>query len=382
LSNSAAPISSSISAAGEGEVGRSVHIFVVTPLGLGGRGGIDRLMDELRKIFDEGKSGNIEVVFSASRGPGRLVSAPIYFARTICALVVRKISGRVDVVHINLAQYGSAYRKIVIAWLCRRLNVPYVVHLHGSRFQHFWDAAPPWLDRALVQLFSHAACTLVLGTYWANYVATRAPAAASKIATFPTATRDKVRIRPESRVGPIRILFSGKHGPRKGVRELTAALGRLADSPNWSATLTGNGEFDKTREEIAKLGLANRVTVPGWIDDDAFETLLSQADILVLPSHDENLPLSVVEAFACGIAVISTHVGALADIVQDEVTGLVVTPGDVDGLVAALDRLLGDPQLRKRLGQNARLLYEERLNLEHYTTRLIDTWRRTSLKHR
>jgi glycosyltransferase involved in cell wall biosynthesis len=137
--------------------------------------------------------------------------------------------------------------------------------------------------------------------------------------------------------------------------------------------LTDDGEFDKTREAIEKLAIVGRVTVPGWIDPVAFEALLSQADILVLPSFDENLPLSVVGVFARGIVVICTPVGALPDIVEPEVTGLVVQPDDVKRLVVTPDRLLGDAQLREPLGYNARAL-EERLNVEQYTVRLVEMW--------
>jgi glycosyltransferase involved in cell wall biosynthesis len=357
-----------------------LNVFVVTPLGIGGRGGIDRLMDELRAILREGNSGNVNVVFSKTRGSGSVALSPLYLTRSIFALIARKISGRVDVVHINLSQDGSAYRKIVVAWVCRQLHIPYILHLHGSHFHRFWDGASQWLERALARLFSKSACIIVLGTVWANYIAKKTPAAASRIVIFPTATRDTARQRSASKADPVRILFSGRHGARKGVRELTAALGRLSYNPNWCATLTGDGEFEKTREAIVKLGIANRVTVPGWIDTDAFEALLSEADILALPSFDENLSLSVVEAFSRGIAVVCTPVGALPDIVKDEFTGLLVQPGDVDGLVVALDRLVSDPQLRERLGRNARLLYEERLNLEQYTVRLIEAWRQASNK--
>lgn len=379
MSNSVAPASDSISPATDREASRPLHVFVVTPFGAGGRGGIDRLMDELRAMLHQ-RNGSIDVVFNTSRGPGSLVYAPFYFARSIFALVARKISGRVDVVHINLAQYGSAYRKMIVAWICRQLHIPYIVHLHGSRFRQFWEGGSPWLDRALTNLFARAACTMVLGTVWAEYVAKKAPNAASRISIFPTATRDTTRVHSASKGGPIQILFSGKHGERKGVRELTAALGKLSRDLDWHATLTGDGEIEKTREAVSKLGIADRVTVPGWISGDAFEALLGAADVLVLPSFDENLPLSVVEAFARGIAVICTPVGALPDIVQDEVTGLVVQPGDVDGIVVALERMLSEPILRERLGQNARVLYEERLNLEQYTVRLVETWRRASGK--
>jgi glycosyltransferase involved in cell wall biosynthesis len=349
---------------------------VLTPLGAGGRGGIDRLMDELRTLFEQGHVGKIEVAFSTSRGPGNLATAPFYFVASLISLIARKATGRVDVVHINLAQYGSAYRKMTFAWLARMLGIPYVVHLHGSRFRQFWDGASPWLDRALARMFSRAACTMVLGSVWADYVSNKAPEAASKIAIFPTATRDNACRRVARTEGPVRIIFSGKHGERKGVRELTAALGKLAGDRRWQATLTGNGEIEKTRATVVELGIADRVDVPGWISAEAFDALIADADILVLPSFDENLPLSVVEAFARGVAVICTPVGALPDIVEHEVTGLLVQPGDVDGLTAALERMIGDPALRERLGHNARAVFDERLNLEHYAVKLVDMWQR------
>jgi glycosyltransferase involved in cell wall biosynthesis len=355
--------------------GRPLHVFVVTPLGKDGRGGIDRLMDELRVILGDGSYSDIDVLFSTSRGPGSIALSPFYLLGSILALVRRKIAGRIDVAHINLSQDGSAYRKIVVAEACRRLRIPYVLHLHGSHFHHFWDGASPWFDRILTRLFSDSARTLVLGTVWAKYIASKAPAAAPRIEIFPTATRDVVIDRPKTKSGPVSIFFSGRHGARKGVWELTAALGKLAGDPNWRATLTGDGEFEKTRKLVDELGIANVVSIPGWIDANAFENLLNQADILALPSLDENLPLSVVEAFARGIAVVCTPVGALPDIVKHEETGLFVEPGDIDGLAASLDRLIRDPLLRERLARNGRDVYEERLNLATYAKRLVETWR-------
>jgi len=120
--------------------------------------------------------------------------------------------------------------------VCRRSHTSYIVHLHGSRFRQFWDGSPPWFDRALVRLFSGAACTIVLGTVWAEYVATRAPAAASRIAIFPSASRDAAREYSGSKAGPAQILFSGRHGACKGVRQLTTALGKGSHESSWRAT--------------------------------------------------------------------------------------------------------------------------------------------------
>jgi glycosyltransferase involved in cell wall biosynthesis len=229
-------------------------------------------------------------------------------------------------------------------------------------------------------MFSGSAFNLVLGTVWRDFVISKVPSCEPRIAIFPTATRDPGRRTEKPPHKPLRILFSGRHGARKGVPELTAALGNLSDDKSWHATLTGDGEFEATRNEVAQLGLSDRIEIPGWISVEAFETLLDEADILVLPSHDENLPLSIVEAFARSIAVVCTPVGAIPDIVEDGKSGLLVKPGDVEALTQALARVLHDGSLRESLGRQARGIFEERLNLSAYADRLIALWREAAGK--
>ena len=353
---------------------RTLRVMIVTPLGFGGRGGIDRLMDELRPLLVQEETAGICVRFLVSRGRGSILFSPFYLARTLLNIAYESLFRKVDMVHINLSQDGSAYRKLMVAWLCRRLGLPYVLHLHGSHFHSFWNRAGGRLSRALATMFRHSAMTIVLGTVWRDFITAKVPALSSRIVILPTATRDPGRRGAARRREQRRIFFSGEHGPRKGTRELIDALGRLANDPSWTATMTGNGEIERTRSAAKSAGIADRVAIPGWIPGAEFEALLNDADILALPSYDENLPLSVVEAFARGIAVISTPVGALPDIVKHEESGLVVQPGDVDALAAGLNRLLHDDALRTRLGDAGRRVYENRLMLPVYARRLIEAW--------
>ena len=96
--------------------------------------------------------------------------------------------------------------------------------------------------------------------------------------------------------------------------------------------------------------------------------------MFVLPSTDENLPMSVIEAMGNGLAVIATPVGAVPDIIRHGETGLLVPPGDPAALTAALRRLLTDPQLRLRLGRAAQSFHRAISRSVPYLGRLVEIW--------
>jgi len=155
------------------------------------------------------------------------------------------------------------------------------------------------------------------------------------------------------------------------VPELLEALASpaLAGLP-WRATLAGGGPVEEFRARAAALGLAERVAFPGWIDQAAASALCAGADIMVLPSHAEGLAMSVLEGLAHGLAVVATPVGAHAEVIEPEKSGLLTPPGDVAALAAALARVVGDPALRERLGAGARQRFIDRFDARSYSARL------------
>lgn len=133
------------------------------------------------------------------------------------------------------------------------------------------------------------------------------------------------------------VLFAGRLSPEKGIADLVEAT---RDLP---LVVAGDGPL--------------RALVPdalGFVAHDELGRLYDEAAVVVLPSLREGLPLAVVEAMAHGRPVVATRVGGIPDLVEDGVTGFLVEPGDRDGLRAALERLLADPQLRRRMGTEAR----------------------------
>jgi glycosyltransferase involved in cell wall biosynthesis len=290
-----------------------------------------------------------------------------------------KRRGDVDVLHINVAAGGSAIRKAILARFARSLGIPYVIHLHGSRFHQFWDVAGPRARKLVDRMFGDSSATIVLGSFWAKLVADHVPAVRNKIVILPNATAQMRLVREPADDGPVRISFLGEVGARKGTPQLVQALGQLADRQDWTATIAGNGALEETSAAAQQLGIGDRVSVPGWLDSAATANVLRKTDIFVLPSFAENLPMSILEAFAAGAAVVATPVGAVPDVITHDKNGLLVEAGDVDGLASALRRLIADPDLRNALGAAAKRDHAERYNIDNYVGRLGDIWLNAAL---
>jgi glycosyltransferase involved in cell wall biosynthesis len=349
-----------------------LNVLVATPVAATGQGGIDRVMAALKGELGRDPRG-ISARFAATRGGGHIATSPLHLSAFLLRMMRDKAAGRLDLVHINIASNGSTYRKLMIAALARALDVPYVVHLHGADYRLFWTGDRPWLSACIQAMFEGAARIVVLGRVWRDFVAERAPAAGDRIVIVPNACEPPSR--PHVGGGDlVHLLFLGRIGDRKGVPQLGEALFRMKGIPGWRATIAGDGNVEGAREKAAEYGLTDRVDIPGWVGAERVAELMTSADILVLPSFSENLPVSIIEAMASGVAVVATPVGAVEDIVTDGQTGLLVPPGDVEALAAAMTRLVEDPTLRQQLGAAGLTVHRDKLDLVPFADTMQRVW--------
>lgn len=331
-------------------------------------------MASLKKELDRQKRPDIDARFLVSRGSGHVALSGLYMIGFCLRMLAARVAGRADVVHINISSYGSTYRKLVIATCARLLAIPYILHLHGSEYRLFWKNDASFLSRRIRAMFERAARVVVLGRTWQDFVTGQAPDTADHISIVPNAT--EIPSLPHVGGGEtVHILFLGRIGERKGVPQLIDALHGMQDHPGWRATIAGDGDVEVSESRSTALGLGDRVAFPGWVGPAAVASLIASADILVLPSFAENLPVSVIEGMAAGLAVVATPVGAVEDIIRDGQTGLLVPPGDVPALTDALMRLVNDPELRARLGSAAQAVHREYLELAPFAEAICNIWK-------
>ncbi len=145
--------------------------------------------------------------------------------------------------------------------------------------------------------------------------------------------------------------------PRKGYDLLIAALAELRDL-SWRLTIVG----DRTRDpreaarldaDISRHGLGERIAVEGAVSAERLASLYAAADLFVLASRFEGYGMAFAQAIAHDVPVIGTTAGAIPEAVPAG-AGVLVPPDDVPALIAALRRLIGDPDERARLAANAR----------------------------
>ncbi|MEK7859329.1 MAG: glycosyltransferase family 4 protein [Elusimicrobiota bacterium] len=151
------------------------------------------------------------------------------------------------------------------------------------------------------------------------------------------------------------VLSIARLAPYKGQDLLLMAFAKVLEQrPDLRLVLCGRDQLKGAVQKLAKtLGLERRVTFTGGVTPRRVRGLLSGCQSFVLPSRRENLPLAVLEAMAAGKAVVATRTGGVPEMVRHGKDGLLVAPGDVDGLARRLLQLSGDSALRRRLGRQA-----------------------------
>jgi glycosyltransferase involved in cell wall biosynthesis len=202
---------------------------------------------------------------------------------------------------------------------------------------------PDLVDDALAAGVPHARVCLVPGSV--------------DVARFAAASPDPSLLRAHGVEGRI-VLFPSMLRDIKGFDHLLRAFARLPESVRRDATVvaTGRGDLDEARRLAEGLGIGDRVVLLGEVPSDELPSWFAASSVAVFPYlFGAGYSVAGIEALAAGLPLVAYDVQAFRAVVEDGRNGLLVTLGDVDGLAAALQRLLDDEPLRARMGENARM---------------------------
>lgn len=323
-------------------------------LGTAARGGIRSVIEayEAAGFYSAGRSR-----FIATHVEGglfkRLVTALGVYLRVAAML----LPFRVALLHLHMSMRGSFWRKAIFLLMGRLAGVPVVIHLHGSEFAVFYGASAGWVKWMIRAVYDHASAVVVLSESWRQFVSGLTKTPVVVIGNFVPD-----RYEPQRAAGSRKqrsVLFLGQFGARKGIYDLLSAFVEVRKRvPGAVLYCGGNGEVDKVRATVAELGLDGAVHVPGWVSGDGKLDLMHQCGIFVLPSYNEGLPMAIIEAMSFSMAVVSTTVGGIPELVNGD-NGVLISPGDQAQLASALVNLLERPDAElSALGAASRQRYE------------------------
>lgn len=260
-----------------------------------------------------------------------------------------RAAGRNDVVHVMANSDWSWYLFATPAILLARLRrVPVLVNYRGGGAERFFANASP-LALATLRL----ADALVVPSGFLQAVFRQFGCEARVIPNIIDLSRFVPRV-ADTDSATAHIIITRNLEP---VYDIAAAIRAFAllhqQLPLSRMTIAGSGPLLAQLQQLAQqLGVAEAISFAGRIDNDQMAALYQSADVMLNPSKVDNMPISILEAFASGVPVVSTNVGGVPFIAQHEVSALLVEPGDDQAMASAMLRVLQQPKLRRTLCDN------------------------------
>jgi glycosyltransferase involved in cell wall biosynthesis len=314
-------------------------------------GGISSVVNVYRStgLFDRFK---IKYLTTHCDGKGSKKAKIFVFA--LVKYLFLLLMGRIALLHVHVASRASFWRKCFFLLPAFAFGVPNIVHLHGAEFADFYEEECGAVRKRLVKyVFNSATKIIVLSSAWHDWVCgmcqnPRVQAVYNPVIIPPQQS-------PWAKRSASKVLFLGRLGKRKGTYDLLKASAQVQGSGcEFQLLLGGDGKPKEVRDYATALGIKDKVKLLGWVQGLKKEQYLSEAKIYVLPSYKEGLPMSVLEAMAAGLPVISSPVGGIPDAISDGIEGFLVPPGNIEMLACRMKQLLNDDRLAMQMGTAAR----------------------------
>jgi glycosyltransferase involved in cell wall biosynthesis len=259
-----------------------------------------------------------------------------------------------DVVHLHSSKASLLGR--IAAWLC---EVPAIVTVHGWPFVHpqskVSKAVYFFLERSMV---AFTAKFIAVSAVDADIALQQLKVPAEKLELIHNGIENDLslkQVKSDTIKKECSIISVARFETQKDHRTLLLALQQINHMP-WHLKLVGSGPLLAEIKQLAgQLGMSEKVEFLGERSDVA--ELLTQADLFVLLSHWESLPISIIEAMRAGLPVIASNVGGITELVDDGISGRVVAAGNISEAADALCSLISDGPLRQSMSQQSQLKF-------------------------
>lgn len=336
------------------------------------KGGITSVISQFLNY--DWNSNGVEMSFIPTYIESSSIKKLAFFIKAYYKIKAELKSNRVDLIHIHMSYKGSFVRKYAIHKLCKKYNIPDIIHLHGSEFNKWFNESSTIKKSKIRILLREANAFIVLGQKWNNIIKQIEPN------TNTVVVSNSVHIPAETTKWKEQfyVIFLGVLIKRKGVEDLLNAIKILETSKKIDNThfiIVGTGpEEEVLKSQCNKLQLDKIVDFIGWVDGKEKLNLIKESQMLVLPSYNEGLPIAILEAISYGLPVVATNVGDVSSAVRDEENGFLVEIGNEKQLADKIDKIISNKDLYEKMSIKSREIAESEFSDEKYFSKLRDKY--------
>ncbi|WP_144797977.1 glycosyltransferase family 4 protein [Halorubrum depositum] len=343
-----------------------VEVLIIGP-SRSGAGGVNRyITGQCRYLPERIRTRVYSVAVPPGTGLARFALAVLIALKQMLLFPFRRPP---DVVHIHSAQWNSFYQSswyvlfVALVWRC-----PVVLHVHGSSFDEFLEVDSLPVRSLQSVVFDASDVVVALSDSWAEVLESHVDP--RKVVVLHNAV-DVSEYDPSFSTSPVRMSYVSRHIERKGTRELVEAIDQLAEEVPIDITIASQGPLSHLVEDLADS--RSGVEYVGYVSEERKRKILDESMVYVLPTYAEGVPIAILEAMAGGNAIVSTGVGGIPSVV-DEDNGVLVEPGDADELADALRTLLADPDRIRAMARASRRRVEAAHSWETVTADLVELY--------
>ncbi|MHA1343133.1 MAG: glycosyltransferase family 4 protein [Promethearchaeota archaeon] len=307
----------------------------------------------------------------------------IVFLEALCSFIYFLLFKKIDIVHIHSASRGSFYRKSIFVLISSFFKKKIIFHIHSGEFADFYYIKSGFIKKFYIKKILNAADIIILVSHQLKKNLEKIIIRKDKLKVLP----NPVRLPHSSKCynssfnkKTITILFIGRLQKSKGIYDLIEAAEKLIHhEQNIKFILCGNGEIKNVKKLIQRKRIKQYFIITGGIVNK--EKYFRKADIFVLPSYYEGMPISILEAASYCLPIVATKVGGVSEIIKDGLSGFLIEPGDIEELKSKILKLISSTSLRKKMGIIAYDKVKNRFNVNIITKQLARIYQELFVKN-
>lgn len=251
-----------------------------------------------------------------------------------------------DIVHIHSSFGPSFYRKMPFIYMASWAKIPIINHIHGADFEEFYVKASDKKKQQIKKVYNKCSAIIALSEEWKERLLRIVPGSKiTIIENYSILHEDALEQRLKRKCNNT-VLFLGELGKRKGCYDIPEVVKDVKKQiPDVKFVLAGAGsEVDEKaiKQLVDENGVTDNVVFPGWVRGNEKDRLLRKADVFFLPSYNEGMPMSVLDAMGYGLPIVSTNAGGIPKIVRNEINGWCCEQGDILAFSTGIIGLLSD----------------------------------------